>query len=174
MGRPTSKQELLTAADSEFARLWDAVGLIDAGDRDRPGACETWSVKDLLAHLDAWHEMVLAWEEAGSAGETPEMPAPGHTWAQTPALNQAIFERFQHDPWDDVAERLHRSFDRVRDVIETYSDEDLFTKKRFSWTGSTSVGSYFVSASSSHYAWASKLIRTWAKTLALAQQPPQP
>jgi hypothetical protein len=102
------------------------------------------------------------------------MPAPGRTWAQTPALHQAIFERFQHDPWDDVAERLHRSFDRVRDVIETYSDVDLFAKKQFPWTGSTSVGSYFVSASSSHYAWASKLIRKWAKTLAPPQQPPQP
>lgn len=173
MGRPTSKQELLTAAEDEFERLWDAVDLVDPGDRGRAGACEAWSVKDLLAHLDAWHELVLAWEEVGSAGGTPEMPASGHTWAQTPALNQTIFERSQHDSWHDVAKRLRGSFDRVRAVIESYSEEDLFTKKRFAWTRSTSVGSYFVSASSSHYAWASKLIRKWAKTLAMAKNPRQ-
>jgi hypothetical protein len=44
-------------------------------------------------------------------------------------------------------------------VIESNSDEDLFTKKRFPWTGSTSVGSYLVSTFASQYAWASKLIR---------------
>ena len=28
-----------------------------------PGACEAWSVKDLLAHLHAWHQMTLSCEE---------------------------------------------------------------------------------------------------------------
>jgi hypothetical protein len=174
MGRPSSKQELLAAAETEFERLWAAVDLVDRGDREQPGACETWSVKDLLAHLDEWHDMVLGWEAIGSDGGTPEMPAPGLRWAQTPALNQTIFERTQHDSWDDVANRFRRSYGRVQAVIESYSEEDLFTKKRFGWTGSTSVGSYFVSASSSHYAWASKLIRKWAKTLAMAKNPRQP
>jgi hypothetical protein len=164
MGRPTNKHELLAAAAGEFGWLWDAVALVGIEERERPGACEAWSVKDLLAHLDGWHEMVLAWEAVGSAGGTPEMPAPGLTWAETPALNQQLFERSEHDRWDEVVERVRASHEKVMAVIESYSDEDLFTKKRFPWTGSTSVGSYLVSASASHYAWASKLIRKWAKT----------
>ncbi|NNC39056.1 MAG: ClbS/DfsB family four-helix bundle protein [Acidimicrobiia bacterium] len=163
MGRPTNKQELLAAAEGEFGRLWDAVALVVAEERERPGACEAWSVKDLLAHLDAWHEMFLAWEAVGSAGGRPEMPAPGFTWAETPALNQQLFERSEHDRWDDVVERVQASYEKVMAVIESYSDEDLFTKKRFPWTGSTSVGVYLRGASASHYAWASKLIRKWAK-----------
>ena len=163
MARPTDKPELLTAAKSEFGRLWDAVGLVDAGNRERPGACEAWSVKDILAHLDAWHELVLDWEAVGSAGGTPDMPSPGLTWADTPVLNQMIFERTKYDTWDAVSDRLRVSHERVLAVIESYDDPDLFTKRRFPWTGSTSVGSYLVSASSSHYSWASKLIRKWAK-----------
>ena len=165
MGRPTSKEELLNAAADEFRRLWDAVDLVATTDRERPGACEEWSVKDLLAHLAAWHEMVLEWEHIGSGGGTAQMPAPGLTWAETPALNEMIFERTKGDLWSDVVDRVRSSHQRVMAVIESYGDEDLFTKRRFSWTGSTSVGSYFVSASSSHYAWASKLIRRWAKSL---------
>ena len=151
------------AAGNEFGRLWDAVGLVDSAARERPGACEAWSVKDLLAHLDAWHQMVLDWETVGSAGGKPEMPAPGRTWAETPTVNQLIFERTKDDPWVEVVERLRNSHKRVMEVVDSYNSEELFTKMRYPWTGSTSVGSYFVSASSSHYAWASKLIRRWGK-----------
>lgn len=44
-------------------------------------------------------------------------------------------------------------------MVAGYNDEDLFTKRRFPWTGSTSVGSFAVSATTSHYDWAAKLIR---------------
>jgi hypothetical protein len=52
----------------------------------------------------------------------------------------------------------------VRSEIAAYGDEQLFTKKYYAWTGSTSVGSYAVSATTSHYAWAHKLIRAFART----------
>lgn len=163
MARPTDKTELLTAAADEFDQLWAAVDLVAVEDRERPGACEAWSAKDLLAHLHAWHEMMLGWERTGSAGDMPEIPGPGYTWAEIPALNQAIFERTRDDRWDDVVARLTSSHGLVMAVIDAYDDDDLFAKRRYRWTGSTSVGAYLVSASSSHYAWASKLIRKWAK-----------
>ncbi len=163
MARPTNKTELLTAAEVEFSKLWKAIEGVAEEDRERPGACEAWSVKDLLAHLDAWHEMYMGWEVAGSAGEVVEMPAPGYAWGETPALNEAIFERAQHDSWKDVENRVQASHQKVLDVINSYKSDDLFTKKLYPWTGSTSVGSYTISASASHYAWASKLIRKWAK-----------
>jgi hypothetical protein len=107
--------------------------------------------------------MVMEWERAGSAGETPQIPGHGFTWAEIPALNQMIFERAQHDTWKDVTKRLRVSHGRLMALIESYDDDDLVAKRRFSWTGTTSVGSYFVSASSSHYSWASNLIRRFAR-----------
>lgn len=164
MPRPTTKADLLAAATHEFDRLWATVETVPTADREQAGACEEWSVKDVLAHLDAWHEMLLGWERAGAAGEVPEIPGGGYTWADLPALNQAIFERTRGDSWDDVVDRLQRSHEAVLARIEPYDDEDLFTKKRYAWTRTTSVGSYFVSATSSHYAWASKLVRAWVRT----------
>jgi hypothetical protein len=48
--------------------------------------------------------------------------------------------------------------------VSAYSEEDLFSKRRFAWTASTSVGSYAVSATTSHYDWARTLIRRFART----------
>jgi hypothetical protein len=44
------------------------------------------------------------------------------------------------------------------------SDEELFEKKHFSWTGTTSVGAYCISAGPSHYDWAMKKIKQYNKT----------
>jgi hypothetical protein len=51
----------------------------------------------------------------------------------------------------------------VMGIIEKHSDHELFTKKLYKWTGSTSLGSYLVSNTSSHYTWAYDLIRKWLK-----------
>jgi hypothetical protein len=60
---------------------------------------------------------------------------------------------------------LKDSHQKMMAIISGHSDEELFTKKRYKWTGSTSLGSYAVSASSSHYQWAIDLIRKWVKYL---------
>jgi hypothetical protein len=159
VSRPATRSELLDRMDTEFDALLARVDQLDAAVRDAPGACDAWSIKDLMAHLDAWHELVLTWEQQGRAGGKPQMPAPGLSWAQLPELNDEIWQRTRHDPWPDVRERLVASHDRVRAMVAGYTDEDLFTKRRFPWTGSTSVGSYAVSATTSHYDWAAKLIR---------------
>lgn len=164
MARPTSRSALLDAAAVEFETLQDAVASVDVDRRETPGVCVDWSVKDLLAHLDAWHDMFSSWEANGAAGTKPEMPAPGYTWSGTPALNQTIFEATAQDDWDDVVDRLVQSHAKAVATISAYTDDQLFTKKLYPWTGSTSVGSYAISATSSHYSWARKLIRKWAKT----------
>ena len=149
----------------EYERLNSEAATIGEHERLIPGACDHWSVKDILGHLDGWHEMFLHWEQAGAAGEIVEMPAPGYTWKETPALNDEIYQRIKGDSYDAVTTRLDDSYRRVRRVLEDYTDSDLSTKRRYRWTGSTSVLSYAVSATSSHYDWARKLISRFQKKL---------
>ncbi len=165
MARPTSKVELLEAMAREHTALMGEIEDVSDTDRVVAGACEHWSIKDLLGHLDAWHEMFLTWEAAGSAREVVPMPAPGFGWKDTPELNDQIYQRIKDDPYAEVEARFADSYERVRAVVAGYSDEDLATKRRFAWTGSTSVLSYSVSATSSHYDWARKHIRKFKKNL---------
>jgi hypothetical protein len=131
-----------------------------------PSGYPRGSVKDMLAHLDAWHRMFLQWERVGRTGEVAAMPAPGYSWKATPALNMEIHQRHADDCWEDVMASLRESHAQVREVIESYGDEELFEKKRYRWTGSTSVGSYAVSATTSHYDWAMKHLRQSRKAWA--------
>jgi hypothetical protein len=71
----------------------------------------------------------------------------------------AIHERHLGDAWEVVIGRLRESHEQVRGVIKAYAEDELFEKKRYRWTGSTSVGSYAVSATTSHYDWAQKHLR---------------
>lgn len=157
--------------EREYAALLDEIDLCEPEDLEIPGACEHWSVKDLLAHLDAWHELLLGWEKVGSTGVKPDMPAPGLTWKDTPILNDQIWQRTKNDGWDEVRVRLDGSYGAVRAIVAGYEAADLFEKRRFKWTGTTSVGSYAVSATSSHYDWARKLIRRFNKERSKAAKP---
>ena len=166
MSRPTTRTELLERTTTEFARLMDAVDEIEPIRRLEPSDYPRGSVKDMLAHLDAWHRMFLEWERVGRTGAVAEMPAPGYTWRDAPALNMAIHERHRDDAWEEVVDSLVDSHGQVRTVIESYSEDELFEKRRYRWTGSTSVGSYAVSASTSHYDWALKHLRRSRKAWA--------
>lgn len=166
MSRPTSREELLERTTTDFDRLIEAVERLDPPLRLVPSDYPRGSIKDMLAHLDAWHEMFLERERVGRRGEVPEMPAPGYGWRESPALNMEIHERYRDESWESVMSDLRASHARARGVIESYGDEELFEKKRFAWTGSTSVGSYAVSATTSHYDWAAKHLRRSLKAWA--------
>lgn len=44
-------------------------------------------------------------------------------------------------------------------LIDGFTDAELFEKRHFAWTGTTSLGSSCLSATSSHYEWALTKIR---------------
>lgn len=170
MPRPTTKSDLLAAADTEFTRLFDVLAAIPEHVREdvafqAPIDDQSRSPRDVLAHLHAWHRMTLDWYRVGMAGDKPQIPAPGYTWRDTPALNAAIWERYRATAYAEAEPLVRASHHEVVDIIAAHSDDELFTKKRYAWTGTTSLGAYLVSASSSHYLWGQKTLKAIAKTL---------
>ena len=77
------------------------------------------------------------------------MPAAGYTWKDLPALNKVIWEKYINTALKDARKMLDSSFDKVQLLIKQHSDEELFEKKRYSWTGSTSLAAYLISSTSS-------------------------
>ena len=86
------------------------------------------------------------------------MPAKGHTWKTTPELNKEIQIMYNSTPLSKVKKMLQESFNEIQMIITAHTDSELFEKKKYEWTGTTSLGAYLVSATSSHYEWALKLI----------------
>jgi len=163
MPRPKNKLDLLAAIEKERGALDDFLGGLSQQEMVDPGVVGDWSVKDVLAHLTAWEGMCLGWYQAGERGETPQLPAPGFKWNQTPQLNQQIFEEHQDDPLEKVLKDFHLSSREILGLIQDLSNEQLFTPGQYHWTKKNTLGTYLVSATSSHYAWARKEIKKGLK-----------
>lgn len=164
MARPTNKARLIDLCEVNLEQLLELTGSLTDEMRHTVGVNGKWRVVDILAHLTAWHELLETWYQAGMAGEAPEMPAPGHTWKTLSALNQQIFDANRHKDYQTALQELTASHRRVMDIIQAHSNQELFTKQQYAWTGSTTLGSLIISNTSSHYEWAHKLILKWLDT----------
>jgi hypothetical protein len=161
MARPANKTELLDSSRKNFELLMDFIGSFSEKEQksEFPKGTMNRNIRDVLMHLHHWHLMMIDWYTIGMKGEKPEMPAKGYSWKTTSELNKWIWEKYKDTPLEEAMEKFKSSYKKVRRLIEKHSDEELFEKKRFKWTGTTSMGAYFVSATSSHYDWAIKLIK---------------
>jgi len=167
MARPTIKPELLEAANIQFEKLWK---LIDSMDTEKKQATFNFedrdkNVRDVLIHLYEWHQLLLNWVKANQGGiETPFLPEP-YNWKTYPAMNVEFWEKHQNTSYENAEKMLKESHEMVMKIIDTFTNDELFSKKYFSWTGTTSLGSYCVSATSSHYDWAMKKIKQHIKSV---------
>ena len=161
MARPKSKKELLDLSQENFDKLMSTIEKMDNQEQKKefpPGTLNR-NLRDVLTHLHHWHLLLMGWYETGMSGNKPKMPAEGYTWKTLPDLNRWIREYYLTSDLDQAKELFRKSHLKVRKLIEGHSEKELFEKKRYAWTGSTSLGAYLISATSSHYDWALKLIR---------------
>lgn len=165
MPRPKSKEELLALSEQNYQKLMDFVGTLSPEEQAQEFRLGTMNrnIRDVLAHLHHWHLMMMDWYEVGMRGEKPDMPAKGYTWKTLPDLNLLIWEKYQSTSLASAKTLLDKSHKQVQAIIQKHSDEELFTKKQYSWTGSTSLGQYLISNTSSHYDWGLKLVKRGSK-----------
>lgn len=161
MPRPKNKEELIHYSQKNFQMLKAFLSNYSEEDQmtEFPEGTRDRNIRDVLAHLHHWHCMMQEWYTIGMSGDRPAMPAQGYTWKTTAELNRRIREQYQDYHLKDINDLLNQSFENLQEIIQSHSNEELFEKKRYKWTGTTSLGAYLVSATSSHYDWALKLIK---------------
>ena len=74
-------------------------------------------------------------------------------------INLEIFKKYSNTDLEEAKTLLNNSFAKIQKLIEKHSNEDLFLKQKYEWTGTTSLGAYLISSTSSHYDWAYKIIK---------------
>ena len=161
MPRPTTKADLIQAANDQCAKLWTLIGEMSDEEKSAdivPNERDK-NVRDVLVHLYEWHCLLLNWIRSNTNGKpSPFLPAP-YNWKTYPQMNVAFWEKHQSTSYTDAETMLKKTHKEVMALIETFSNEALFAKGVFDWTGTTTLGSYCVSATSSHYNWAFKDIK---------------
>ena len=164
MPRPTNKTDLQNLMQKEHAALEKQIEALTNEQKERgSNTIESWAFKDVLAHVTAWEQMVLGWYRAGLREEVPPLPAEGFNWRQIPALNAKIYEEHRERPYSEIEEAFDASYLEIKETIEAIDNDTMFTPEQFAWTNKNTMGTYFVSATSSHYVWARKEIRKLLK-----------
>ncbi|MDH6354255.1 hypothetical protein M2132_000582 [Dysgonomonas sp. PH5-45] len=165
MARPTTKQGLIEAANSQFDKLWK---LIDSMPKEKQLAVFSFedrdkNLRDVLIHLYEWHRLLQNWLRSNRAGNAVNFLPEPYNWKTYPKMNIEFWEKHQTTPLEDAVTLLKESHADVMKLIEPFTDEELFIKKYFPWTGTTNLGSYCISATSSHYDWAIKKLKKHIK-----------
>lgn len=165
MPRPKNKEELLSQSQQGYEKLLKLIDGLSEEEQlgDFQEGTLNRNIRDVLCHLYAWHKMVMGWYNEGLAGRKPEIPAKGYTWRTTPALNLKIRDEYADTTLEKARALFEGSHKDHQALISSKSEEELFEKKRYKWTGSTSLAAYLISSSSSHYDWALKLIKRCLK-----------
>lgn len=168
MPRPKTKKELVELGKANYRNLMNFIRELPREELENefPPGYLNRNIRDVLAHLHHWHLMMLEWHKVGMSGFKPDMPSKGYTWKTVPELNRKIQDTYSNVDLKVVKDSLEESFENLQEIIAQHTEEELFKKKYYPWTGSTSLGAYFISATSSHYDWALKLIKKCRRQLA--------
>ncbi len=102
-----------------LAVLW--TGLTTEQMTRRPGPQETWSVKDLIAHV-TWWEIFILERAAGLMGGARSEPA-----EHQDVLNARSYRTYADSPLAEVLAAFRASWPRLEALISALSDEQLNT-----------------------------------------------
>lgn len=176
MSRPSTKSDLITAANNQFAMMWSQIDSIPVDRQNAPfnfGDISNkkenhWrrdkNLRDVLIHLYEWHQLLINWISSNQSGEAKNFLPEPYNWKTYPQMNAAFCEKHQSTSYEQAKNLLMESHKSVMNILETFSNDELFLKGVFPWTGKSSLGSYFTSNTSSHYDWAIKKIKLHKKT----------
>ncbi len=138
MGRPTTKTDLLTAAAANYEKL----NILVSGLTEKE---------------------LLNWVYSNQNGDhKPFLPEP-YNWKTYGDMNMEFWKKHQSTSLEDAENMLQKSHNEVIKLAETFSNEELFSKGVYKWVGGSTLGSYFVSVTASHYDWAMKKLKAHSK-----------
>ena len=175
MVRPQTKENLMIAAKENFEKLNTLISKMSDKElttpfdfsKDEKKKEAHWkrdkNLRDVLIHLYEWHQLILNWIESNQKGEEkPFLPEP-YNWRTYGDMNVEFWKKHQNISLEDATRNLEKSHKDVLELAEKFTNEELFSRKIYKWVGGSTLGSYFVSTTSSHYDWAIKKLKAHQK-----------
>lgn len=178
MSRPRTKTDLLATATSNYEKLNTIIiGLTEneistsfdfLGDEKKKEA--HWkrdlNLRDVLIQLYEWHQLLINWVRSNQNGDNqPFIPTP-YNWKTYGEMNLEFWQKHQSTSLEDAKAMLENSHAEVLKLAEAFTNEELFSKGVYKWVGGSTLGSYFVSVTASHYDWAIKKLKAHKKNCA--------
>jgi len=167
MARPTTKNDLINFAEKNYQKLMDKINSLSVQEQNKSFAFEDRdkNIRDLLIHLYEWHLLWMVWVKENQKGnEHSFLPEP-YNWRTYPTMNEKIWKKHQTTSLEEAKASIDKTHQEIMQMIDGFSNQELFSKGVFAWTGGTTLGSYSASVTSSHYLWALKKLNRHIKSL---------
>lgn len=143
--------ELVNTIRQARAELEGVLARIPPEQWEQPLLPNGWSVNDVLSHITAWEERLLAWWDTALAGAVPEEPARGWTEETITAANEAIYRAHQGKPTAEVLAAFRRSYERILDMVETAPTEALLEPGYWPWARGYAFADFVLANTADHY-----------------------
>ncbi len=165
MAVPQTKAELLGAIDKSYRTLraeLDRVPSDKCLDRSLEGhaAGTMMSVRDLVAYLVGWNELVLKWCHGREAGVDVDFPETGYRWNELGRLAQKFYGDYAGLPFPALLERLDEAKSEIMALIARHNDASLY---QMPWYGKWPLGRMIQLNTSSPYDNAFRRLRAWRR-----------
>ncbi len=168
MAVPSSKQELLEAIETNYARLVLDLSRVkpeQAKSRTMEGHAKAtlMSVHDLVAYLTGWNELVLKWCERRDQGLAVDFPETGFKWNELGALAAKFYRDYETLSFEALLSRFETAKNALLTLIKARTDTELYGVL---WYEKYTLGRMIQFNTSSPYANARGRLRKWLKASA--------
>jgi hypothetical protein len=161
MADPTTKAELLEEISSSYNTFEKLLSSFTNTQLLTPGVNGTWSIKDNIAHLAAWHQRVLVFLQGAvhksAADQLPDA-------IEEAGLNQANEQFYQVNkdrPLNEVLQAFRTSYIEVVGAVQALSQEELFEANRFVWMKGAPLWYTIAGNTFGHYQEHTEIIQAW-------------
>ena len=169
MSVPENKAELLEAIETTFGKLWRELATVPeglAGEASLEGHAKgtVMNVRDLVAYLIGWNELVLKWHERRGAGLAVDFPEIGYKWNELGRLAGKFYADYAELSWPELLARLAAAKERIVELVGARTDAELYGAP---WYEKYTMGRMIQFNTSSPYANARGRLRKWQKARGL-------
>jgi hypothetical protein len=124
------------------------------------GVEETWSIKDILAHIAAWERVAIDIIQSAKDGEPPKSYI-NTIFKDIDKFNAGVFEKNQILPLAEVINEFEASHDDFVELIESIPEDFIFSNLPFEGTEELTI-QYIISANTHwHYSEHAESIQKW-------------
>jgi hypothetical protein len=167
MEKMKSKQEYIEQLKIEKKKWEDLLASLSEEQILAPDLLDSWSIKDVIAHLMAWQKTTSARLQAGLSNQEPRLPdwpweLESKTEDQPHEMNAWIYNHFRDQPWSIIYRDWWAGFQNVIDQAEAIPEANLLAANQYPWLEGYSLadvlqGSY--DHHEEHYEWLTARLR---------------
>lgn len=123
---PTTKAELVERIRRERALLERAIGRLDEARMTAPVE-NGWTIKDILAHLTAWEQIMREFHMGGGPFEQATgLDSVAYERDDVERINDALYRRDKDKPLAEVLAAFRQSYERTMAAIAAIDEARLF------------------------------------------------